>query len=133
MLRCNKIFTSCVLMLFVLVAPIAQAAPYEVLVVDIAGADDLAKIGEYKKDAEKFNSLHSRGYHAARPYFSVLNMANGQVYFVFGWRGEVQGVHRHNYPGTIENLRRLKHQGTQKYPNTHWLPVGKIRRLFTTP
>lgn len=122
-----------VLMFIVLVAPIVRAEPYEVLVVDVAGANDVVRIEEYKKDAEKFNSLHRRGYAAARPYFNVLHMPNGQVYFVFGFRGEVQGVHRRNYPGTIENLRRLKHKGAQKYPSMHWLPVEEIRRLLTAP
>jgi hypothetical protein len=124
---------SIVLMFILLVAPIARAGPYEVLVVDIAGANDLEKIEEYKKDAEKFNSLHSKGYSAARPYFSVLHMTNEQVYFVFGYRGDVQGIHRRNYPGTIENLRRIKHKGTPKYPFMRWLPVAEIRRLLTPP
>jgi len=60
-------------------------------------------------------------------------MANGQVYFVFGFRGEVQGIHRRNYPGTIKNLRSMKHQGVSKYPDMHWLPVEGIRRLLAVP
>ncbi len=122
-----------VLMIIVRVAPIVQADPYEVLVVGTAGADDVARIEEFKKDAEKFNSLQHKGYSDARPYFSVLNMANEQVYFVFGYRGDVQGVHRRNYPGTIENLQRMKHKGAPKYPHLHWLPVAEIRRLLTAP
>jgi hypothetical protein len=124
---------SIVLMFIVSVVPIVQADPYEVLVVDITGAGDFERIKEFNRDAEKFNSLHQRGYSAARPYFNVLNMANGQVYFVFGFQGEVQGIHRRNYPGTEENLRRLKHKGVQKYPHTHWLSVEEIRRLLTLP
>ena len=119
------------MMFFVLVVPIVQADPYEVLVVDIAGANEVAKIEEYKKDAEQFNSLQSKGYSAARPYFNVLHMANGQVYFVFGFKGEVQGVYRRNYPGTIENLNRMKHKGASKYPHMHWLPVAEIRKLLS--
>ena len=113
--------------------PIIQAESYEVLVVDIAGANDIARIEEFKKDAEKFNSLHARGYSAARPYFNLLHMANGQVYFVFGFRGEVQGIHRLNYPGTVKYLRQMKHKGARKYPRLHWLPVEEIRRLLTAP
>ena len=124
---------SIVLMLLVLIVPVVCADPYEVLVVDIAAADDIAKIEEFENDAENFNALPSKGYSAARPYFNVLHMANGQVYFVFGFRGEVQGIHRRNYPGTIENLRRLKHNGAPKYPRMHWLPVAEIRRLLTVP
>ena len=120
-----------VLMFPVLIVSMAWADPYEVLVVDTAGAYDVAKIEEYKKDAEQFNSLQSKGYSAARPYFNVLHMANGQVYFVFGFKGEVQGVHRRNYPGTIENLNRMKHKGAPKYPHMHWLPVADIRKLLT--
>ena len=60
-------------------------------------------------------------------------MANRQVYFVFGFRGEVQGIYRRNYPEAEKNLRRMKHQGVQKYPNMHWLPVEEIRRLLTEP
>ena len=122
---------SMVLMFIVSVVPIVQADPYEVLVVDIAGANDVERIEEFEKDAEKFNSLHRQGHSAAKPYFNLLYMANGQVYFVFGFRGEVQGIHRRNYPGTVENLRRLKHKGVQKYPHMHWLPVEEIRRLLT--
>ena len=124
---------SIVLMLLLLIAPKVSADPYEVLVVDIAAADDIAKIEEFEKDAEKFNALPSKGYSAARPYFNVLHMPNGQVYFVFGFRGEVQGIHRRNYPGTIENLRRIKHKGAPKYPRMRWLPVAEIRRLLTVP
>ncbi|MGD8881065.1 MAG: hypothetical protein PVI82_04195 [Desulfobacterales bacterium] len=124
---------SIVLMFIVLIVPIVRAEPYEVLVVDVSEANDVVRIEEYKKDAEKFNSLHRRGYAAARPYFNVLHMPNGQVYFVFGFRAEVQGIHRKNYPGTIENLRRLKHKGTQKYAYMHWLPVEEIRRMLTAP
>ncbi|MHC4458941.1 MAG: hypothetical protein ACYS0I_18020 [Planctomycetota bacterium] len=115
------------------VASIVQADPYEVLVVDIAGAKDVARIEEFRKDAEKLNSLHRQGYSAARPYFNLLYMASGQVYFVFGFRGEVQGIHRRNYPGTVENLSRMKHKGAQKYPHMHWLSVEEIRRLLTVP
>lgn len=124
---------SIVLMFIVLVATMVRADPYEVLVVDIAKADDVARIEEYKKDTAKFNSLHNKGYSDARSYFSMLQMANEQVYFVFGYRGEVQGIHRRNYPGTIENLHRMKHKGIPKYPNMHWLPVQEIRRLLTVP
>lgn len=126
--RCKQI-PSIVLIFIVSVAPIVQADSYEVLVVDIAGANDVLKIQEFKKDAEKLNSLHRRGYSTAKPYFNLLHMANGQVYFVFGFRGEVQGIHRRNYPGTVKNLRRMKHEGVQKYPHMHWLPVAEIRRL----
>jgi hypothetical protein len=52
-----------------------------VLVVEIVGVNDVARIQEFEKDAEKFNSLHRRGYPAAKPFFSTLPMANGQVYF----------------------------------------------------
>jgi hypothetical protein len=38
-----------VLMIIVRVAPIVQADPYEVLVVGTAGADDVARIEEFKK------------------------------------------------------------------------------------
>ena len=124
---------SIVLMFTVLVATMVRADSYEVLLVDIAKADDVARIEEYKKDAAKFNSLHNKGYSDARPYFSVLQMANEQVYFVFGYRGDVQGIHRRNYPGTIENLHRMKYKGSQKYPHMHWLPVAEIRRLLTVP
>jgi hypothetical protein len=122
-----------VLMLLVMFVPTVRADPYEVLVVDIAAADDAAKIEEFGNDVEKFNALRSKGYSAARPYFNVLHMANGQVYFVFGFRGEVQGIHRRNYPGTIENLGRMKHKGAPKYPRMHWLPVSQIRKLLVVP
>jgi hypothetical protein len=124
---------SIVLMFIVSFVPIVQADPYEVLVVDVAGANDVARIEEFKKDAEKFNSLHRKGYSAARPYFNLLHPANGQVYFVFGYRGEVQGIRRSNYPGTVENLRRMQHKGIQKYPHMHWLTVEEIRRLLPVP
>ena len=110
-------FPSIFLIIIVLVSPIARADPYEVLVIDIAAAEDLSKIEEYKKDTEKFNSLHNKGYSDARPYFSVLHMASGQVFFVFGFKGKVQGIHRNNYPGTIENLRRMKHKRAPEYPH----------------
>ena len=124
---------SIVLIFIVSVASIVQADPYEVLVVDIAGANDVVKIQEFKKDAEKFNSLYRQGYTTAKPYFNLLHMANRQVYFVFGFRGEVQGIHRRNYPGTVKNLSRMKREGVQKYPDMHWLPVEEIRRLLTGP
>ena len=122
-----------VLILIVLFTAMVQADTYEVLVVDIAAAGDSSKIEEFEKDAGKLNGLHRSGYAAAKPYFNLLNMANGQVYFVFGFRGEVQGIHRHNYPGTVNNLRRLKNKEAPKYPDMHWLPVEEIRRLLATP
>jgi calcineurin-like phosphoesterase family protein len=104
-----------------------------VLVVDSTDANDAVRIAEFEKDTAKFNSLRRRGYSAAKPYFNLLHMTNGQVYFVFGFRGEVQGVHRRNYPATVKNLRRLKHNGKQKYSDMHWVPVAEIRRLLTAP
>ena len=122
-----------ILMPILLFTAMVQADTYEVLVVDIAGAGDRSKIAEFKKDARQFNGLHQKGYTAARPYFNLLTMNNGKVYFVFGFRGAVQGIHRQNYPGTEKNLRRLKNDGKLKYPDMHWLPVGEIRRLLKTP
>ncbi len=119
-----------VLTITLLCAPSIWADPYEVLVVDIAGANNVVRVEEYKKDATKFNALNQRGYTAARPYFNVLQMADGEVYFVFGFRNEVQGIHRRNYSGTIENLRRIRQQGAPKYPHMHWRPVEEIRRLW---
>jgi hypothetical protein len=104
-----------------------------VLVVDIAKIDDTEKIDGFEEDARRFNALYRRGYLAAKPYFDVLHIANGQVYFVFGFRGEVQGIHRENYHRTVKNLRRLKNGGVQKYPNMHWVPVDEIRRLLVSP
>lgn len=130
---CRMQILPIVLMFLVLVVPMVRAEAYEVLVVAIAGANEIEKIDEFEKVAAKFNSLPSKGYSSARPYFNVLHMANGQVYFVFGFKGDVQGVHRRNYPGTIENLHRMKHKGAPKYPQMHWLPVSKIRRMFTVP
>lgn len=133
-LRYGHTSISIVLLILIMsIVSMAQAEPYEVLVVDIAGENDVVRIEQFKKDADTFNSLHRRGYPAARPFFNLLYMANGQVYFVFGFRGEVQGVHRRNYPGTVENLRRLKHKGAQKYPDMNWLPVEDIRRSLTLP
>ena len=122
-----------VLMLLFLLAAIARADPYEVLVLDIAAAGNSSKIAQFEKDAGQFNGLHRKGYPGARPYFNVLNMADGQVYFVFGYRGEVQGIHRRNYPATVKNLRRLKIDGKPKYPVMHWLPVAEIRTLLKKP
>ena len=121
------------LILIVLFTTMVQADAYEVLVVDIASDGDRSKIEEFEKDARQFNGLHQRGYAAAKPYFNLLNMANGQVYFVFGFKGEVQGLHRYNYPGTVNNLRRLQNNGAPKYPDMHWLPVEEIRRMLASP
>ncbi len=107
-----------------------RADPYEVLVIAVADPNDKIRIAEFEKDAANFNALNRRGYSSARPYFNLLHMADGQVYFVFGFRDQVQGIHRRNYPKTIENLRRLKHDGMPKYPHMHWLPVEDIRRLL---
>ena len=114
-------------------SPRVYGSPYEVLVVDIAKIDDYQKIEGFEEDARQFNALHRMGYLAAKPYFSVLHMANGKVYFVFGFRGEVQGIHRENYPLTVKNLRSLKNGGVQKYPDLHWIPVEKIRELLSAP
>ncbi len=124
---------SIVLIFILFFAPVVQADSYEVLVVDIAGAGDSSKIEEFEKDAGQLNALHRKGYPAAKPYFNVLRMADGQVYFLFGFRGDVQGVHRRNYPGTVNNLRRLKNNGVPKYPHMHWLPVEEIRGLLALP
>ena len=131
-LRCVRIL-SIVLIFIAWAAPIVRAELYEVLVVGIAAADDGARIEEFEKDAANFNSLHRRGYSAAKPYFNLLHMADGRVYFVFGFRDKVQGIHRRDYPGTVSNLRRLKLDGIQKYPHMHWLPVEEIRRLLPGP
>ena len=101
--------------------------------VDIADGEEVARIEKFEKDAAKFNSLNKRGYSAARPYFNLLHMADGRVYFVFGYRDQVQGIHRRNYSGTVENLRRLKHNGAPKYPHMLWLPVEDIRHLLSNP
>lgn len=103
------------------------------LVVDIAAAGNHSKIEEFKKDATRFNTLHHKGYSSAKPYFNVLRMTNGKVYFVFGFKGNVQGIHRESYPATVKNLRRLKNRGALKYPDMHWLPVGEIRKLLVPP
>ena len=113
--------------------PALFATPYEVLVVDIAKAGNLEKIEEFEKAAAKFNGLQHKGYFGAKPFFNVLRMANGRAYFVFGFKGQVQGIHRENYPGTLKNLRRLKNDGAQMYPNMHWVPVEEIRRLLVAP
>ena len=128
-----RMISSIVLIIILSVAPIVQADPYEVLVVAIAETNDVERIEEFEKDAEKLNSLHRKGYSAARPYFNLLHMANGQVYFVFGFKGEVQGIHRRNYPETEKNLRRMQHKGVQKYPHMRWLPVDVIRKLLAIP
>jgi len=52
---------------------------------------------------------------------------------VFGFNGDVQGIHRENYSGTVKNLRRLKNDETKKYPDVHWVPVEEIRRLRVAP
>ena len=103
------------------------------LVVEIAKPDEIEKIEEYEENARQFNALHRKGYLAAKSYFNVLHMANGQVYFVFGFRGAVQGIHRENYHRTVKNLRRLKNGNAPKYPNMHWVPVDEIRRLLVSP
>lgn len=121
------------LMLIALFTAMVEADAYEVLVVDIAADGDRLRIAEFEKDARQFNGLHRRGYAAAKPYFNLLRMTNGKVYFVFGFRGEVQGVHRHNYPQTVKNLRHLKDNGNPKYPDMHWLPVAEIRSILTIP
>lgn len=117
----------------VLSGALAYASPYEVLVVDIAGPDEVEKIKGYEEDAGQFNALHRKGYLAAKPYFDVLHMANGQVWFVFGFRNAVQGVHRKNYDRTVKNLRRLKNGSGPKYPAMHWVPVEEIRSRLDEP
>jgi len=111
----------------------AYASPYEVLVVDIAKREEIKKIEEYKQYARQFNALHRKGYLAAKSYFNVLDMVNGQVYFVFGFRGVVQGIHRENYHRTVKNLGRLESGGAPKYPNMHWVPVEEIRKRLAEP
>ena len=118
---------------FLIFPPVLYAAQYEVLVVDIANKGNREKTEEFEKAVAKFNTLQHKGYLTAKPYFSVLRMSNGLVYFVFGFNGDVQGIHRENYPGTIKNLRHLKNDGVRKYPNMHWLPVDEIRRLLVAP
>jgi len=121
------------LMLVLLIAAMAQADTYEVLVLAIAEAGDSSKIDEFEKDAGLLNGLRRWGYPTAKPYFNLLRLANGQVYFVFGFRGEVQGIRRQNYPMTVKNLERLNSGGKPKYPAMHWLPVAEIRRLLNAP
>ena len=113
--------------------PVLYAIPYEVLVVAVAEIGNRKKIENFEKTAVKFNALPYKGYFAAKPYFNVLRMANDQVYFVFGFKGEVQGIHRKNYRRTVKNLGRLKNDGAQKYPDMHWVSVEKIRRLLVVP
>ena len=105
-----------------------QALPYEVLVIGIAAESDEAKIQEFQKDAARLNALHLNGYPAAKAYYNVLAMTNGQVFFVFGFRGRIQGIHGKNYPNTVKNLRRMQHNGEPKYPSLKWVPVDEIRR-----
>ena len=118
---------------FLTFVPALSATAYEVLVVDIAKTGNLKKIEDFEKATTEFNALQYKGYLNAKPYFNVLRMANGRVYFVFGFKGQVQGIHRENYPRTIKNLRRLKNNRAQKYPNMHWVPVDEIRKLLVAP
>ena len=118
---------------FLISPPVLYATQYEVLVVDIADKDNREKTEEFEKAVAKFNALHHKGYITAKPYFNVLHMSNDQIYFVFGFNGDVQGIHRDNYRRTVKNLRRLKNDSVQKYPNMHWLPVNEIRRLLVAP
>jgi len=131
--RCLSYFLLSASIYTLLSASLTYASAYEVLVVDIAKPDEVEKIAGYEEDARRFNALHRKGYLAAKPYFDVLHMPNGQVYFVFGFRGAVQGIHRENYHGTVDNLRRLKNGATPKYPKMHWVPVGEIRRRMAEP
>jgi len=124
---------SLVIFCFLIFPPVLYATQYEVLVVDIANKGNREKIEEFEKAVSKFNALQHKGYFTAKPYFSVLRMSNGLVYFVFGFNGDVQGIHRENYPGTVKNLRKLENDGVRKYPNMHWLPVDEIRRLLVAP
>lgn len=118
---------------FLIFPPVLYATQYEVLVVDIADLGNRGKTKEFEKAVAKFNALQHKGYLTAKPYFSVLRMSNGLVYFVFGFNGDVQGIHRENYPGTVKNLRKLENDGVRKYPSMHWLPVDEIRKLLVAP
>ncbi len=121
----------CILTVALLVTSSIHAFPYEVLLIDIAEGSDREKIREYEKDARQFNELHLKGYPATKPFFNVLQMANRQVYFVFGYRGQVQGINRNNYSNTEKNLRRMRRNGDLKYPNFNWVAVEEIRLLAT--
>ena len=114
-------------------APALSATPYEVLVVDIAKTGNREKIVEFEKATAEFNALRYKGYLTAKPYFNVLHMTNDRVYFVFGFKDQVQGIHRENYRRTIKNLHRLKIDGAQRYPDMHWVPAEEIRRLVVVP
>lgn len=127
-----KILTITIIGIF-LFTVLVQGEGCEVLLVDIAAKGDSSKIAKFKKDVGQFNDLHRRGYAAAKPYFNLLHLASGQVYFVFGFTGEIQGIHRQNYLGTVNNLRSLKKYGAPKYPDMRWLPVEEIRNLINTP
>ncbi len=131
--RRHPIFILIASIYILLSASMTSASPYEVLVVDTARPDEVEKIKGYEEDAGQFNALHREGYRAAKPYFNVLHTAKGQVYFVFGFRGAVQGVHRENYHRTVKNLRRLKNGGAPKYPDLQWVPVEEIRRRLAEP
>ncbi len=122
-----------ILIVALLVTSSIHAFPYEVLLIDIAEGSDREKIREYEKDARQFNELHLKGYPAAKPFFNVLQMANRQVYFVFGYRGQVQGINRNNYSNTEKNLRRMRRNGDLKYPNFNWVAVEEIRLLLPKP
>jgi hypothetical protein len=117
----------------IIIAPVFSASAYEVLVVDVTKTGNREKIGEFEKAAAEFNALQSKGYSAAKPYFNVLAMSDGRTYFVFGFKDQVQGIHRENYRRTLKNLRRLKYGGRQKYPDMQWVPVEKIRKLLIAP
>lgn len=124
---------SLVSLCFLIFPPVLYATQYEVLVVDIANKGNREKVEEFEKAVAKFNALQHKGYFTAKPYFNVLRMSNGQIYFVFGFRGDVQGIHRENYPKTEKNLRKLEKDGVRKYPNMHWLSVDEIQRLLVAP
>jgi len=121
-------------LMFVLFATtLAKAEVYEVLVVASAEAGDNLRIAEFEKDVRQFNGLQHRGYTAAKPYFNVLHLPSGEVYFVFGFRDEVQGIRRRYYTRTIKNLQRLKSNGEPRYPGMRWVPVADIRQLLNGP
>lgn len=122
--------TPLIFTVILLFTSLVYAFDYEVLIVGIAGVSDKTKVREFVKDAQQLNGLHHKGYVTAKPYFSVLKMVNEQVYLVFGFRGEVQGINRNHYHKTVKQLGRILKNGASKYPNPYWVPVEEIRRLL---
>ena len=102
------------------------AQEYHVIRICTAAAADARACAHLDHCCERLNGLHHE-FPTAVPYYSVVTVAGGERWLVFGWRDEVAGLIRDEFPTTLQNLIEAEEQGQRCFPDACWINVAELR------